>query len=122
MRKQVYIDYLNDMINGAEKAMEFVLGLDEKEFMQDDKTVFAVVRELEIVGEAAKKIPKEIRERHPDIPWREITGTRDKLIHNYFGVNLQFDNAETKPIIRKICLDNGYQYPEICTPIELMGG
>lgn len=60
-----------------------------EDFSADDKTIFAVVRALEIIGEAAKMIPVSIRNRHTDIPWREITGMRDKLTHAYFGVELE---------------------------------
>jgi hypothetical protein len=60
-----------------------------KEFIGDKKTVNAVIRSLEVIGEAVKKIPLEIREKRPDIPWKEIAGTRDKLIHEYFGIDLQ---------------------------------
>ncbi len=87
--KRVYIDYLNDMVSSAEKALEFVAGMSGDEFLGDDKTVFAVIRALEIVGEAAKKIPNEVRDKYPVIPWREIAGMRDKLVHDYFGVNLR---------------------------------
>jgi uncharacterized protein with HEPN domain len=60
-----------------------------EEFIGDKKTVNAVIRSLEVIGEAVKKIPLEIREKRPDIPWKEIAGTRDKLIHEYFGIDLQ---------------------------------
>ena len=87
-RPRVHLDYLRDMLDSAEKAILFVGGMDFKQFAQDDKTVFAVVRAIEIIDEAARKIPKEFREKYGDIPWRDIAGTRDKLIHEYFGVNL----------------------------------
>jgi len=55
--------------------------------MKDEKTQFAVIRAIEIVGEASKKIPRSLKNKYPDIHWREIGGMRDKLIHDYFGVN-----------------------------------
>lgn len=59
------------------------------EFSQDEKTQFALLRFIEIIGEASKKIPDGIKEQSKDIPWREISGMRDLLIHDYFGVNIQ---------------------------------
>lgn len=84
---RVYLDYVRDMLYSAEKAALFVRGMNYEQFSHDEKTVYAVVRALEIIGEAARKIPKELREIYGDIPWRDIAGTRDKLIHEYFGVN-----------------------------------
>ena len=85
---RVYLDYVRDMLNSAEKAIEFVEGMEFEQFSRDEKTTYAVVRALEIVGEAAKKIPVDLRQRYSEIPWRDIASTRDKLIYEYFGVNL----------------------------------
>jgi len=86
-RSRVYLDYIRDMLESAEKATQFVAGMDFEQFAKDEKTVYAVIRAIEVIGEAARKIPKELRTKYADIPWREIAGTRDKLIHEYFGVN-----------------------------------
>jgi uncharacterized protein with HEPN domain len=59
------------------------------EFQSDTKTAFAVIRALEIISEATKNIPEPIREQYPEIPWKGCAGVRDKLIHAYFGVNLE---------------------------------
>ena len=60
-----------------------------EQFFADEKTAFAVMRALEIIGEATKNIPQSIKENYPDIPWKEMAGIRDKLIHDYFGVDLE---------------------------------
>ena len=87
--KREYTDYLNDMLENAEKALSFVEGLEFDDFEKDDKAVYAVIRAFEIIGEAARQIPEDVREANPDIPWREITGMRNKLTHEYFGVNMK---------------------------------
>ncbi len=84
-----YISFIKDIIDAMEKVTGFIAGFNEEQFRQDDKTVFAVIRALEIIGEATKRIPENIRQSHPTIPWRAMAGMRDKLIHDYTVVNLE---------------------------------
>lgn len=81
--------YLKDILAAIESIEQFVTGMSFEAFQTDDKTLSAVVRKLEIIGEATKRVPDEVRLSHPDIPWREMAGMRDKLIHFYFGVDHQ---------------------------------
>ncbi|MEM3407294.1 MAG: DUF86 domain-containing protein [Nitrososphaerota archaeon] len=105
-------DYIIDIIDSMNKAIKFIEGMSYEQFIQDDKTVFAVVRALEIIGEAIKKIPEEIRTRYPEIPWKGMARMRNKVIHEYFGVNLKYIWAtvkeripEIKPMFEKILRD-----------------
>lgn len=84
-----YSDYLEDILDAIRKAADFVGEMSFEQFSMDDKTVFAVIRALEIIGEASKNIPEWLKTDNADIPWREMAGIRDKLIHDYFGINLE---------------------------------
>jgi uncharacterized protein with HEPN domain len=83
-----YTDYLQDILDAISKIDKFTEGMDADRFLADEKTVFAVIRALEIIGEATKKLPRSMREKYPQIAWRDVAGMRDKLSHDYFGVNI----------------------------------
>jgi len=78
--------YVRDILEEIKAIEKFVEGMDFENFKEDDKTSSAVIRKFEIIGEATKNIPQNIKERYPHIPWREMAGFRDKLIHFYFGI------------------------------------
>lgn len=82
-------DYLEDILQAIVDIRDFVADMDFQQFQADRKTFHAVIRNLEIIGEATKKVPDEIRNRQPSLPWNEMGAMRNKLIHEYFGVDLE---------------------------------
>jgi uncharacterized protein with HEPN domain len=79
---------LQHMIDAAHKAIEFSQGYDRATLDQDEMRTLAIVRLVEILGEAAKQISEPLRQAHPEVPWRQMAGTRDRLTHAYFEVDL----------------------------------
>ncbi len=104
-----YRVFLDDILEATRKILEYTAGFSEEQFRVDRKTVEAVVWNLQIIGEAAKNVSKEMRSRHPDIPWRDMAGLRDIIVHQYFGIKLdviwkviQKDLPQVEPGIRGI--------------------
>lgn len=85
MREWVF--YLDDMVAFAEKVLTYTQGLDQAEFVRDELTYDATLRNLELIGEAATHVPDDVRSNHPEIPWRLIIATRNRLIHAYLGID-----------------------------------
>ncbi|MHA1210214.1 MAG: HepT-like ribonuclease domain-containing protein [Candidatus Freyarchaeota archaeon] len=79
--------FLRDIIQAMESIEKFVEGMSYEEFREDDKTSSAVIRKFEVIGEATKNIPKGVRNKHPEIPWKRMAGMRDRLIHGYFTID-----------------------------------
>ena len=79
---------IQDMKEAINRIISYTSRMEYDGFLQDNKTQDAVIRNIEILGEAAKLLSDETKEKYPNIPWKDIAGTRDKLIHDYFGVNI----------------------------------
>lgn len=107
--KHEFLDYLEDILDAIEKIESFTTGMTYHQFSKDDKTMYAVIRAFEIIGEATKNIPARLRRKHEGIPWKEMAGMRDKMIHEYFGVDLkvvwetvQKDIPSLKPLMVQV--------------------
>jgi len=106
-------DYLDDIVTAIADVEEFTNEISYEMFAADKKTVNAVIRCLEVLGEAAKHIPEAFRKKHSDIPWSKMAGMRDVLIHDYMGVDLktvwkvvQGRLLELKPLIKELSTKN----------------
>ena len=80
---------VEDILEALRKISLYTAGMGQEEFRQDPKTIDAVVRNLEILGEATRQLPAEFTVRYPDVPWRQIAGLRNRVVHEYFAVDLE---------------------------------
>ena len=86
---RTFLHHLNDIADSILKVKSFIQDITYEQFLKDDKTQFAVIRALEIIGEATRQIPEEVKKQYSNLPWQEIIKMRDKLIHHYYGVDLE---------------------------------
>lgn len=88
MSKRSDMDLLDDILICMDKIHKYIDGMTYDEFENDSKTQDAIIRNIEVIGEAVKQLSDVMKAKYPGIPWKEIAGTRDRLIHDYFGVNI----------------------------------
>jgi len=102
------VDFIEDIVNAMDKALKFIENMSYEDFVRDDKTIFAVIRAIEIIGEAVKHTPEDFKKKYPEVPWKGMAGMRDKVIHGYFGVDTNvWDTVkkripEVKPVFEKM--------------------
>lgn len=78
---------IEDMLESATKILDYTQNLSFEEFTQDSKTIVAVIRNFEIIGEAANRLPEDFKNKYPDIDWYRIRGFRNRIVHDYFGID-----------------------------------
>ncbi len=98
---------LDDVRSSINKIERYTVGLNEASFLADEKTIDAVVRNLEIIGEAAKQLPAELKTRYPAIQWSQIAGLRNRIVHDYAGIDLQLVWQIVKTAIPKLAVQIG---------------
>ena len=108
-------DYLYDIWEAMDRILSYTGGLDYDQFMKDTKTQDAVLRNLQVMGEATRRLSRQLREAYTHIPWREIAGMRDKVVHEYFGIN--YDIVWTV-----VSRDIPNVFPHIAAILEQEGG
>ena len=107
--KRDYKFFIEDIVDSIRQIECFVGDMTYEEFLADDKTVSAILRRLDVIGEASKHIPTSFKQKHQDLPWAEMARMRDKLIHGYFGVDYE--------IVWKVVKE---RLPEIKPPLEII--
>ena len=79
--------YFGDMIEFSEAVLSYTAGMDQTRFIADRRTYYATLHSLQLIGEAATHVPAEVRDMHPEVRWREIIGTRNRIVHAYLGID-----------------------------------
>ena len=100
---------IEDILSAIDKISRFIKDVEFKQFVLDEKTVDAVVRNLEIIGEAGRQFPLEFTSKHSEIPWAQIVGLRNRIVHDYVGIDLELiweiithDLQSLKPLIERL--------------------
>jgi uncharacterized protein with HEPN domain len=107
-----YLDFIEDILDAMNKSVALLEGVSYSQFETDFRINFAVVRALEIIGEATKRLPDDLRQSYPDIPWKGMSGMRDRIIHGYDDIDLEIvwdvvkrDIPIIKPKVERILID-----------------
>jgi uncharacterized protein with HEPN domain len=109
MREGGFRVYVQDILEAIERIDEYLEGLTFSKFAKDKRTVDAVVRNFAVIGEAAKHVPASVKRKHPEVAWKRMAGMRDKVIHEYFGVDVKIlwdtskiDLPASKPLLEQL--------------------
>ncbi len=112
MNTRVYGDFVQDILDSIDDTGNFIEGMGFEDFIKDKKTIYSVVRAIEIIGEATKNIPEQIKKKYSEVPWKKMAGMRDRLAHGYFGVDLEIlwgtakeDVPQLKTLVSKVLED-----------------
>lgn len=106
MSKRLPLLLVEDIIDSSNKIIEYTEGLTFDQFTSDSKTADAVIRNFEIIGEAANRLPEEFKDHHSEIDWHKIRGFRNRIVHDYFGIDYsivwEIKNNFLQPLIQKL--------------------
>ena len=118
--KRIYGDHLRDIAHYAAKAEEFVAGLDYEQFVANEEKGLAVLHALQIIGEAAAHVPDSIKQRYPEIPWADVVGMRNLIVHGYYRMDMEIvwktihqDLPPLRDAVARIRENLNHEHPEL---------